>query len=80
MNKPPVAIVKPATQEVNEPNDLVIDGSGMLQLLMMLGFNLLYNPLVLLVERREKPVKVLRQWSAKVHFCRDLLEHGVTPG
>jgi len=29
VNKPPVAIVKPATQEVNEPNDLVIDGSGL---------------------------------------------------
>jgi len=24
-----MAIVKPSTQEVNEPNDLVIDGAGM---------------------------------------------------
>ena len=30
VNTPPVAVVKPSTQEVNEPNDLVIDGSGML--------------------------------------------------
>jgi len=30
VNKPPVALAKPSTQEVNEPNDLVIDGSGTL--------------------------------------------------
>ena len=29
-NTSPVAVVKPSTQDVNEPNDLVIDGSGAL--------------------------------------------------
>jgi len=30
VNRPPVAVAKPSTQEVNQPNDLVIDGSGIL--------------------------------------------------
>jgi len=30
VNRRPVAVAKPSTQEVNQPNDLVIDGSGML--------------------------------------------------
>lgn len=33
VNTPPVAIVKPSSQEVNEPNDLVIDGSGKLDVM-----------------------------------------------
>jgi len=28
INEFPMAIAKPSTQEVNQPNDLVIDGSG----------------------------------------------------
>jgi hypothetical protein len=28
INQAPVAIAKPSMQEVNQPNDLVIDGSG----------------------------------------------------
>ena len=41
VNKPPVAVVKPASQEVNEPNDLVIDGACMLAYHFELDFNIL---------------------------------------
>ena len=28
-NEPPVAVVRPVTQSINQPNDVVLDGSGM---------------------------------------------------